>query len=144
VLDLFAGTGALGFEALSRGAAFALQVEAEPDAGRLIRRNSAALGCGGTSALLRQDATRLGPAGALAPFDLVFADPPYGRELARPALLACAAGGWLRAGALAVVEEKGDGFAFPEGFAEQDRRRYGGTALAFGRFAGLEGALTED
>src|SRR5207302_3182662 len=81
VLDLFAGTGALGLEALSRGAAFALFIDDAAEARALLRENVAVLGLGGVSRIFRRDATKLGPAHALAPFSLVFLDPPYGRGL---------------------------------------------------------------
>lgn len=136
VLDLFAGTGALGLEALSRGAAFATFVDEGAEARGLIRRNVEALGAGGISRTFRRDATRLGPATPNPPVSLVFADPPYGKGLAAPALLACREGGWLTDEAVIVVEEAvGSEFRWPEGFAEDDRRRYGETEIAFGRLA---------
>src|SRR5437870_9144190 len=117
VLDLFAGTGALGLEALSRGAQFALFVDDGAEARALIRENVAALGLGGVSKIFRRDATRLGAAHPLEPFTLVFLDPPYGQGLAEQALAATRAGGWLAAGALIVVEEAAKaGFAAPDGF----------------------------
>ena len=82
VLDLFAGTGALGIEALSRGAAFALFVDDAADARALLRENVAALGLGGTARIFRRDATKLGPVYPLEPFTLAFLDPPYGKGLA--------------------------------------------------------------
>src|SRR5215207_635095 len=123
VLDLFAGTGALGLEALSRGAAFALFVDDGADARALIRANIEALGLGGVTRLFRRDATRLGLAHPVEPFALAFADPPYGRGLAEQALASARAGGWLASNALAVVEEATEaGFQPPEGFVELDRR----------------------
>src|SRR6201995_5484345 len=77
VLDLFAGTGALGIEAVSRGAAFVLFVDDGAEARALLRENVAALGLGGTSKVFRRDATKLGPAHPIKPFSLVFLDPPY-------------------------------------------------------------------
>ena len=140
VLDLFAGTGALGLEALSRGAAFALFVDEDAEARGLIRGNIATLGLGGVSRIFRRDATRLGPAHPLEPFSLVFADPPYGRGLAGPALAAAREGGWLAADAIAVVEESADAaFAAPEGFAELDRRRYDDTELVIMRRCAPDG-----
>jgi 16S rRNA (guanine966-N2)-methyltransferase len=125
VLDLFAGTGALGIEALSRGAAFALFVDQGTEARALIRENLAALGLGGSSRIFRRDATKLGEAHPVAPFSLAFLDPPYGQNLAAPALAAARAGGWLNPDALVVVEEAAKAqFAAPEGFTELDRRRY--------------------
>jgi 16S rRNA (guanine966-N2)-methyltransferase len=128
VLDLFAGTGALGIEALSRGAAFALFVDDDADARALIRENVAALGLGGTSRIFRRDATKLGLVHPLEPFSLAFLDPPYGRGLAEQALTSAREGGWLTPDALIVVEEstKAD-FAAPDGFIEHERRRYDDT-----------------
>src|SRR5213083_2585002 len=108
VLDLFAGTGALGLEALSRGAAFALFVDDGAEARGLLRENVAALGLGGVSRIFRRDATKLGPAHPLEPFSLVFLDPPYGKGLAEKALVSARDGGWLAPGALIVVEEGAD------------------------------------
>ena len=105
VLDLFAGTGALGIEALSRGASFALFVDDGAEARALLRENIAALGLGGTTRIFRRDATKLGPAHPIEPFSLVFLDPPYGQGLAERALASALAGGWLAPGALIVVEE---------------------------------------
>ncbi|TGD95268.1 16S rRNA (guanine(966)-N(2))-methyltransferase RsmD [Methylobacterium nonmethylotrophicum] len=134
VLDLFAGTGALACEALSRGASFALLVDDGAEARCVIRTNLDALGLGGVTRLFRRDATRLGAAPPGAPFGLVFCDPPYGRDLAPKALAAAREGGWLGAGALAVVEEAASAaLAAPEGFAELERRTYGDTQVAFWR-----------
>ena len=105
VLDLFAGTGALGIEALSRGASFALFVDDGAEARALLRENVAALGLGGTTRIFRRDATKLGPAHPIEPFSLVFLDPPYGQGLAERALASALDGGWLAPGALIVVEE---------------------------------------
>src|SRR5262245_44341850 len=102
VLDLFAGTGALGLEALSRGASFALFVDDGAEARALLRENVATLGLGGATRIFRRDATRLGDAHPVEPFSLVFLDPPYGKGLAEQALAAARAGGWLTAGALVV------------------------------------------
>jgi len=132
VLDLFAGTGALGLEALSRGAAFALLVDDAAEARALLRENVAALGLGGVSRIFRRDATRLGPAHPLEPFSLVFLDPPYGKGLAEKALVSARDGGWLTPGALIVVEEATDAvFAVPSGFEELERRRYDDTEVVF-------------
>jgi 16S rRNA (guanine966-N2)-methyltransferase len=135
VLDLFAGTGAMGLEALSRGAAFALFVDEGAGARGLIRENVEALGVGGQSRLFRRDATRMGPAAPNEPFSLVFCDPPYGKGLAERALASCAAGGWLTNDALVVVEEaQGVEVLLPEAFAEIERRDYGETKVAFARY----------
>ena len=131
VLDLFAGTGALGLEALSRGAAFCLFVEEDADARALIRRNVEALGLTGVTKIFRRDATDLGPAGRNGGFTLAFLDPPYGQGLAERALASAAAGGWLAPGAVAVIEErKGTAVALPAGFAALDARSWGDTAGA--------------
>jgi 16S rRNA (guanine966-N2)-methyltransferase len=136
VLDLFAGTGALGIEALSRGAAFALFVDDGAEARALIRENVAALGLGGTSKIFRRDATKLGQAHPVAPFSLIFLDPPYGQGLAAAALASARAGGWIAPDALIVVEEATKAtFAAPEGFHEIDRRRYDDTEFVILRSA---------
>jgi len=128
VLDLFAGTGAFGLEALSRGATFTLFVDDGAEARALMRANVEALGLGGVSRIFRRDASKLGPVHPLEPFSLAFADPPYGHGLAEKALVSAHDGGWLTPGALAVVEETADaGFTAPEGFTELERRRYDDT-----------------
>lgn len=132
VLDLFAGVGALGLEALSRGAAFALFVDDGAEARALIRQNVEALGLGGVARIFRRDATKLGPVHPLAPFSLAFLDPPYGKGLAERALAAARDGGWLSPDALVVVEEAAEaGFVAPEGFVELERRRYDDTEFVF-------------
>ncbi len=132
VLDLFAGTGAMGLEALSRGARFCLFVEESAEARGLIRRNVEALHLTGATKIWRRDATKLGDAGTLEPFDLVFADPPYGRGLGETALASARAGGWLKPGALVVLEERASAdVAPPEGFEEIDRRAWGETQAVF-------------
>jgi 16S rRNA (guanine966-N2)-methyltransferase len=137
VLDLFAGTGALGLEALSRGAAFALMVDDGAEARALIRGNVDALGLGGATKIYRRNATELGPSGPNGLFSLAFLDPPYGRGLAEAALVAARDGGWLAPGAIAVVEEAADArFIAPDGFAEIERREQGDTELIFLRLNG--------
>jgi 16S rRNA (guanine966-N2)-methyltransferase len=132
VLDLFAGTGALGLEALSRGAAFALLVDDAAQARALMRDNVTTLGLGGTARIFRRDATGLGEAHPVEPFSLAFLDPPYGQGLAERALASARAGKWLLPDALIVVEEAADaGFKPPAGFAEIERRRYDDTELIF-------------
>ena len=105
MLDLFAGTGALGLEALSRGAEFALFVDDGAEARALMRQNVEALGLAAVTRIFRRDATKLGPAHPVEPFSLVFLDPPYGKGLAEQALASAREGGWLTDDALIVVEE---------------------------------------
>lgn len=124
VLDLFAGTGALGLESASRGAAAVAFVENGRVALSLIRRNLDLTGAAMTQ-VIRRDATRLGQ-NADAPYDLVFLDPPYGKGLGQQALAAAQAGGWLAEDALIVWEENAP-MAAPAGFRLADRRVYGDT-----------------
>jgi 16S rRNA (guanine966-N2)-methyltransferase len=132
VLDLFAGTGALGIEAISRGAAFALFVDNGAEARALLRNNVESLALGGVSKVYRRDATDLGPAHPMRPFSLAFLDPPYGRGLAETSLASLRDGGWLTPGALVVVEEaKAARFAAPDGFEELERRAYDDTEFVF-------------
>ena len=135
VLDLFAGSGALAIEALSRGAQFALFVDNGAEARALLRANVEALGLGGVTRIWRADATKLGDAPAGGPFSLAFLDPPYGQTLAGSALAALVAGGWLDDDALCVVEEAAKAeIAAPPGLASVDERTYGDTRIViFGR-----------
>jgi len=141
VVDLFAGSGALGVEALSRGANFALFVDNGAEARALLRANVEALGLGGVSRIWRADATKLGPAPAGAPFTLAFLDPPYDKGLAGPALAALMAGGWLAPGALCVVEETAKAtIEPPAGLAIEDERTYGDAKIVvFARTADAPG-----
>lgn len=135
VLDAFAGTGALGLEALSRGAAHASFMERDRAARTLLAANIKALGEGEAAAVLAADA--LHPPRATAPCDLIFLDPPYREDVAAPALTALAEQGWLGPGALASVELPGKtDFDPPEGFALLDTRRYGKARLVFLRYGG--------
>lgn len=132
VLDLFAGTGALGLEALSRGAASVVFVDTGAEARGLIRDHIEAFGAGGVAKLLRRDATALGPAGTMGPMDLVFLDPPYGKGLGELALASLRDGGWLAEDATIVLEEGADvSLNLPEGFVLDDRRQYGAAAVHF-------------
>jgi 16S rRNA (guanine966-N2)-methyltransferase len=144
VVDLFAGSGALGIEALSRGAAFALFVDNGSEARALLRANVEALALGGVTRIWRADATRLGKAPAAAPFNLAFLDPPYDKGLTAPALAALCAGGWLAEGALVVVEEAASAeFAAPGALELVDERLYGDTRIAFFAAAGAPAAGLE-
>lgn len=130
VLDLFSGTGALGIEALSRGARFCLFVEESAEGRGVLRENVEALGLQGRSKVFRRDATNLGPTGAVEPFDLVFADPPYGKGLGEKALHSASSNGWLSAGALTVLEERADApFQPPRSFDLLDSRSFGDTIM---------------
>lgn len=131
VLDLFAGTGALGIEALSRGARYALFVDEGVEARGLIRRNVETFGLTGRSRIFRRDATRLGPAGTVPPFGLVFADPPYGEGLGEPALASALAGGWLEEGAICVLEERAKAAIAPiDGLRVLEMREIGNSQMA--------------
>ena len=132
VLDLFAGTGALGLEALSRGASHVTFVDTGADARGLIRDHIEAFGAGGVAKLLRRDATALGEAGTMGPVDLVFLDPPYGKGLAEQALVSLRNGGWLKPETLLVLEESSEvPVMLPDGFVLDDRREYGAAAVHF-------------
>ena len=136
VLDLFAGTGAMAFEALSRGAAFALLVDDGTEARGLIRENQMALGVAGHSRVFRRDATKLGPIGPMERFGLVFCDPPYRKGLGEKALVSAREGGWLEPDALIVLEEAaGVEVVPPEGFALLEQRAYGETQVMLLRAA---------
>jgi 16S rRNA (guanine966-N2)-methyltransferase len=135
VIDLFAGTGALGLEALSRGAAVCLFVDEAVAARALIRTNIELLQLMGATRIFRRDATKLGPVGSMAPFALAFLDPPYGKGLVERALASLADGGWLLPGAVAVLEERANiDIALPPGFVEIDRRAYGDSQIAIARY----------
>ncbi len=134
VIDLFAGTGAMGLEALSRGARKALFVEVAAKARALIRANVDALGLGGATRIFRRDARKLGDAPPGERFSLAFLDPPYGQGLAEPALIALRDGGWLVPNALVIVEERADAkLALPEGYKTVETRLYGETQVVFAR-----------
>jgi 16S rRNA (guanine966-N2)-methyltransferase len=139
VIDLFAGTGALGIEAVSRGAGYCLFVEEAPEARALIRTNVEHLGLTGETRIFRRDATDLGPAGNMEPYDLAFLDPPYGKGLGEKALDALAQGNWLTPGAICVLEERaGVPLTFPGGFTVLDARTYGDTEITILRFGTAE------
>ncbi len=132
VLDLFAGSGSLGIEALSRGARFCLAVERSATARGIIRENIEHLKLNGVMRVFRRDATRLGHIGSLQPFDLVFLDPPYGQGLEKPALKAARQGGWLAPNALCVLESSAKDE--PALFSKMEiinTRVYGDTRISF-------------
>lgn len=130
MLDLFAGTGAIACEALSRGAAHATLVDQDRAALACARRNLDALGLAERATVLQVNATHL-PAAA-RPAGFAYLDPPYRSGLAAPALASLAAGGWLAPGALAVIELAArEDFAPPDGFVLRDERRYGAARLVF-------------
>ena len=132
VLDLFAGTGALGLEALSRGASGAVFVDNGAESRGIIRDHIEAFGIAGIAKLLRRDATALGPAGTMGPFDLVFLDPPYAKGLGEQALLSLREGNWLAKDVTIVLEESAEvELALPQGFTIDDRRAYGAAAVHF-------------
>jgi 16S rRNA (guanine966-N2)-methyltransferase len=134
VLDVFAGTGALGLEALSRGAATCVFVERASPARRVVEANIKALDAGARTRFVASDATNLpaAPPAPWAPATLAFLDPPYREGLAVPALTGLAARGWLAPGATCVVETALDeSFAPPAGFAAVDSRDYGKTRFVF-------------
>ncbi|ATQ68076.1 MULTISPECIES: 16S rRNA (guanine(966)-N(2))-methyltransferase RsmD [Methylosinus] len=136
VIDLFAGVGALGLEALSRGAERALFVDDGVEARALLRANIDALGLGGVTRVFRRDATKLGLAPPGERFSLAFLDPPYGRGLAPRALASLLEGGWLAEESLIVIEEAAEEpVPLPEGVAEAERRRYGDTQIVIARRA---------
>lgn len=130
VLDLFAGTGALGLESLSRGASFALFVEVANSAQAAIRANIENLDQTASSRVMKKDATALGPLADASPFDLVFADPPYGKGLGEKAAASIVEDDWIIAGGLFVLEERNT--SFPEslkGFDLLDLRQFGDTSV---------------
>lgn len=135
VIDLFAGTGALGLEALSRGAAFCVFVDTSAESRALVRTNVEVFGLTGVTRIFRRDSTALGPLGTLQPFTLAFLDPPYGQGLGERALQALVDGGWLKSGAVVVVEERKDSeIALSAPYEKIDRRTYGDTQILIARY----------
>lgn len=134
VLDLFAGTGAMGLEAISRGARFCQFVDDSADARGLIRKNADSLGVIGLAKIWRRDATDLGPCAPQPGFDLVFADPPYGKGLGEKALRSLIDGQWLNPNAIVVLEESVKAeLASASGLTLIDERDYGDTKVRFYR-----------
>ncbi|UYV37626.1 16S rRNA (guanine(966)-N(2))-methyltransferase RsmD [Rhodobacteraceae bacterium D3-12] len=134
VLDLFAGTGALGLEALSRGAAHATLVDDGQKANALLRQNIALCRAEAMTKLIRRDARKLPPC-ATDPFSLVFLDPPYGKSLGEKALSTAISGGWIAPGALIVWEENTT-ITPPDSLTPLDARRYGDTTISLLRHTG--------
>ncbi len=132
-MDLFAGSGALGFEAMSRGAAFCLFVETDANARGAIRDNIEALQLWGTTRIHRRDATSLGekPANLGPPFDLVFLDPPYGKGLGELALARLPEGGWLSPDAIAVLEVGIEESPETPGWERLDEGEYGAARVVY-------------
>lgn len=149
VLDLYAGSGAVGLEALSRGAADALLVESDPAAAQVIRRNIESVGLAGARLVVDRviRVLRRGP-GRARPRDLVFADPPYaaGDNEVAAALAALADHGWLAPGALVVVERdvRSGPPPWPASYREDRSRRYGETVLWYGRASGASPAFSDE
>ena len=132
VIDLFAGSGALGLEAMSRGGEWCLFVETDASARGAIRDNIEALSLFGVTRIHRRSASNLGtkPASAGDPFTLAFLDPPYERDLAAPALAMLISGGWIAKDAIAIVEQSArEAPVSADGYRELDRRKYGGTQI---------------
>ena len=139
VLDLFAGTGALGLEALSRGALRAVFIDDFATARALIRQNVDTLGVIGQTKIWRRDATRLGPCRG-SPFDLIFADPPYGSDMGVRALNSAHDGGWIAPGAIIVLERAAAGETLAADWLTRvDERRYGETVITIFRADGMTG-----
>ncbi len=129
-IDLFAGTGALGLEAISRGSDYCVFIEEASNARGAIRENVEALQLLGNTKIFRRDATRLGKIGTLGAFDLAFADPPYAKGLGVKAARSLLEGDWLNSNAMFVLEEATE--AFPEslkGYELKDKRTYGETTI---------------
>ena len=138
VMDLFAGTGALGLEAISRGAKFCLFVEEDSGARSVIRNNTDSCGVIGQCKIWRRDATDLGPSAPQSPYTLVFVDPPYGKGMGEKALHSLQDGGWLAAGAIVVLEEAEKTMvADVEGLDLLDQRSYGDTQVRIYRYTEL-------
>ncbi len=128
VLDMFAGTGALGLEALSRGAASCTFVENGRVAQGILRENIKLLDCTDQTKLITRDATKLGTVNKVA--DLIFLDPPYGKNMGQKALNAAQEGGWIAPQALVIWEENAEQSA-PDGFTFIDSRKFGDSYMTF-------------
>ncbi|MEU3571160.1 16S rRNA (guanine(966)-N(2))-methyltransferase RsmD [Kitasatospora sp. NPDC036755] len=143
MLDLFGGSGAVGLEALSRGAEHVLLVEADAQAARVIRENVRTIGLPGAEVRAAKAEKVIAGPPPQSPYDLVFLDPPYAvtDEEVREMLITLLAGGWLTEDALVTVERstRGGGFDWPGGFEELRSRRYGEGTLWYGRAAAAAG-----
>jgi 16S rRNA (guanine966-N2)-methyltransferase len=132
IVDLFAGTGAMGIEALSHGAKYCLFIDSAAESRGLIRQNVEALGLTGVTKIWRRDASALGALDTLSAFDLAFLDPPYRKELLAPALIGLRDGGWLKRPALIVAEAaKDETLPSTDGYELTDERVYGDTRVGF-------------
>ena len=139
MMDIFAGTGAVGLEAASRGCRHVLFVESSVEGRGLLWENIDALGLHGRARILRRDATDLGSVGNLEPFNILFADPPYGKGLGEKAFAAAAKGGWLVPGALAILEERADiTVSPPADFLFLEERTFGDSKMHFFRYQPLQ------
>ncbi|WP_176083787.1 16S rRNA (guanine(966)-N(2))-methyltransferase RsmD [Martelella sp. HB161492] len=135
MLDLFAGTGAIGLEAISRGVRMAVFVENSVEGRGLLWSNIDTLGLHGRTRIMRRDATKIGQPVQLQPFDFLFADPPYGKGLGDQALDAVDRGGWLKPGALVIVEERaGVTLQLSTVFQPLETRDFGDTEMHFFRY----------
>ncbi|WP_455477187.1 16S rRNA (guanine(966)-N(2))-methyltransferase RsmD [Bartonella sp. B41] len=135
ILDLFAGTGAFGIEALSRGAKAAVFVETSIEGRGLIQKNIESLDLQSMGRVLRRDATKLGNIGTMLPFDVICADPPYGHCLGERAFVEAMKGGWAKASTLFILEEKkGAIIRLPDVFYVDDERYYGDTTIRIYKF----------
>ncbi len=135
VIDLFAGTGALGIEAMSRGAKYCLFVEQDPNARSLIRQNVDAFGLHGNTKIFRRDATNLGQSVSQPRFQYAFLDPPYGKGLSKKALAALDEGAWLDVGATLIIEDRiSEDVTLPNNFELLEKRKYGDAGITFARY----------
>lgn len=130
VLDVFAGSGALGLESLSRGAAYCIFIDQAAEARGVIRRNIEAFNLQGITKVFRRDATNLGSAGGNSGFNFAFLDPPYGKGLGERALASLVGNNWLAPNATVIIEEQETTpFVLPDTFECQDRKTYGDTQV---------------
>jgi 16S rRNA (guanine966-N2)-methyltransferase len=138
VVDVFCGTGALGLEALSRGAAHVTFVDQSAESISLVRANVSHMGETGNAQFIRTDSTSL-PRAHLE-CSLAFLDPPYGSGLAAKSLKSLDKNGWLKPGAIAVVETGAkEKFEAPEAYTLFDERKYGNTRIVFLRYGQTPG-----